>query len=82
MGSSICSKFRKWRKNFESKKGKDERENIILNVDEETTKDENPATNKLREIIRQEDDELKVVPYTTLELEELIVDLEKQLQEL
>jgi len=62
MGSSICSKFRKWRKNLGSKKGKDERGNIILNVDEETTKDEKPATNKLREVIRQEDDEIKVVP--------------------
>ena len=82
MGSSICSKFRKWRKNLGSKKGKDQEENTILKVNAETTKDEKPATNKLREIIRQEDDELKVVPYTTLELEELIVDLEKQLQEL
>ena len=44
MGSSICSKFRKWRKNLGWKKGKDERENIILNVDEETTKDEKPST--------------------------------------
>ena len=53
-----------------------------MTVNAETTTDEKLAPNKLREIIRQEDDELKVVPYTTAELEELVVDLEKQLQEL
>ena len=81
MGSSICSKLRKWRKNLSKKRAVQE-ENAALIVSEETVNDGKPAAEKLREIIRQEDDEMKVVPYTTVNLEELITDLEKQLQEL
>lgn len=81
MGSSICSKLRKWRKNL-SKKRTGEEEKAALNASEHRVNDEEPAKEKLRELIRQEDDEMKVVPYTAVDLEELIADLENQLQKL
>ena len=81
MGSSICSKFRKWRKNLSKKRAVDE-ENAALKNSKESVDGEKPATAKLRELICQEDDEGRVVPYTAEDLEDLIADLEKQLQKL
>ena len=80
MGSSICSRLRKWRKRFSKKGGVDE-ETASLKVNDEGVNQDEFATEKLRKIIHEEEDEdIKVVPYTRGDLEELISDLEKQLQ--
>lgn len=81
MGSSICSKFRKWRKNL-SKKRNVQEEKAVINAIEENRNDEEPTKDKLREIVRHEDDEMRVIPYTKTDLEELIAELEKELQSL
>ena len=57
-------------------------ENAALKNSKESVDDEKPATEKLRELICQEDDKERVVLYTTEDLEDLIADLEKQLQKL
>lgn len=81
MGAGICSKFRKWKKSLRKRKTPEE-EKAALNVNEENHKDEEPAKEMLREIIRQEDDEMKVVPYTRADLEDLTIELEKELKKL
>lgn len=82
MGSSICSRLRKWRKSFSKKRDADE-ETTSLKVNDDGINEDEFPTEKLRKIIRGESDEdMKVVPYTRGDLEELIADLEKQLQQL
>lgn len=82
MGSSICSRLRKWRKSFSKKRGIDQ-QTAPLKVNGEGVVEKEFATERLRKIIREEEDEdVKVVPYTKGDLEELIVDLEEQLQRL
>ena len=78
MGSSICSRLRKWRKSLSKKRNVDEETASLKDNDEGASKDEF-AAEKLREIIG-EDDDMKVVLYTNGDLEELIAHLEKQLQ--
>lgn len=82
MGTSICSRLRKWRKGFSKKKAVEE-ETTALKVNDEGVNGDEFPTETLREVIREEDEEdMKVASYTTGDLEELIVDLEKQLKKL
>lgn len=81
MGSSICSRLRKLRKSLSKNRNTDE-ETASLKANEEGVSKDKFATEKLREIIREEDDGVEVVLYTNEDLEELIGDLEEQLQKL
>lgn len=82
MGSSICSRLRKWRKSFSAKKAVDE-EALPFNVNEEGVNEEESTREKLREIIREEDaEDIKVASYTREDLEQLILDLKQRLQKL
>lgn len=81
MGSSICSRLRKLRKSLSKNRNTDE-ETASLKANEEGVSKDKFATEKLREIIREEDDGVDVVLYTNGDLEELIGDLEEQLKKL
>ena len=65
-----------------SKKRNIDEETASLKANEQGISKKEVATEKLRKIVRYEDDSMKVVPYTNGDLEELIVVLEKQLQKL
>ena len=65
-----------------SKKRNIAEETASLKVNEEGVSKDDFATEKLRKIIREEDDDMKVALYTNGDLEELIADLEEQLQKL
>ena len=77
MGSSLCSRLRKWRKHFSAKKT-DDRE--TLNVNGDVVDREESSKEKLREILKEEDvEEIRVASQTKEDLRELIEDLKQQL---
>ena len=81
MGSSLCAKFRNWRK-LRSKERKIKEDAMPFNVNEENEEEVAVEKGKFRRIIchEEEDDEMKPVFYAKQELENLIVELKKELK--